>query len=119
MEQAVRSSGGSSRLPTTAAWVADRVRSCGICGVQSGTTVSLAKHLIDCSTLIIIHHHAGWWNFASNRGLGSVPPQKGKKINCMELNTTGEAISCVATRQFPSILCNPKGKCTYKKTFMV
>jgi hypothetical protein len=62
----------SSWLPSAAARVRSRVRSCGICGEQSGTgvmfststSVSPAKHSTDCSTLIIIHHHQvlvhGW-----------------------------------------------------------
>jgi hypothetical protein len=46
-------------LPT----VSVRVRSCGICGGQSGsgagfpsTSFSLADHYSVCSTLIVIHH---------------------------------------------------------------
>jgi hypothetical protein len=49
------------RLPTVAARVRAQVRSCGICGGQSGkfyesTSVSpVNSHSIDCSTLIIYH----------------------------------------------------------------
>jgi hypothetical protein len=50
------------RLPTAAARVRAQVRSCGICGGQSGrfspsTSVSPANsHSTDCSTIIIIYH---------------------------------------------------------------
>jgi hypothetical protein len=52
-------------LPTVAARVRARVRSCGICGGQSGAAVGFlrvlrfqsAKHSTDCSTLIIFYHH--------------------------------------------------------------
>jgi hypothetical protein len=54
----------SCRLSTVAARVPHRVRSCGICGEQSGTvagfcpsiSVSPATHYNDCSTFIIVHH---------------------------------------------------------------
>jgi hypothetical protein len=36
---------GSRRLPTAAAWVRARVRSCGICGGQSGTEVGFLQGL--------------------------------------------------------------------------
>jgi hypothetical protein len=79
---------GSPRLPTAAALVRGRVRSCGIYGGQSGIGAGFIRVIrfplpnipTDCSTLVIIR---GWYNrpFSgiSNSGLSSIPPQDTKK----------------------------------------
>jgi hypothetical protein len=68
----------SPRLPTAATLVRARVKSCEICGAQSGISVFPAKHSTYCSTLII----RSWYNKPSNglsiSRLCSTPLQKGK-----------------------------------------
>jgi hypothetical protein len=50
-------------LPTAAAWILARVKSCGICGGQSGTGAGFLQvlstanlHSTNCSTITIIYH---------------------------------------------------------------
>jgi hypothetical protein len=78
------------RLSTMAA----RVRSCGICGGQSGTggrfspstSVPRTKHSTDFSRLIIIHHPGvdkmHQYSGLSNNWLRSTPPQREEKNVC-------------------------------------
>jgi hypothetical protein len=75
----------SRRLPTTAARVRARVKSCGVCGWQSGTGVVVLRviRLLVPSSLPIPSQSSsiirGWYSrpirSLSNSGLGSAPTQ--------------------------------------------
>jgi hypothetical protein len=75
----------SRRLPAAAARVRAQVRSCGICGGQSGTSVFAANsHSTDCSTFIIHHLSSGAGAIGQlvadvPSGLRLTPPQETKK----------------------------------------
>jgi hypothetical protein len=74
----------SCRLPTVAAQVRARVKSCVICSGQRGTAAGFLRvlrfplpliHSTNCSTVIVIICHRDWYNRATNdcgnSGLGS------------------------------------------------
>jgi hypothetical protein len=76
---------GSHRLPTAGSRVRARVKSCNVCGGQSGTGAGFLRvlrfvlpliHPTNCSTIITIITQ-GWYsrpiNGRSNSGLGSTP----------------------------------------------
>jgi hypothetical protein len=101
-----RSSAGSRRLPTAAARVRVRVRTCGICGGHIGDgpgflqvprfpLPSFLQIALHSTSLIIIR---GWYSQASsgtsNSELGSTPPQKGRKHKSIHVTFTTRWEAC-------------------------